>query len=134
LCGRSRHEVLDESHTAADDALTRTCQMWKQAMLDRVVFGRVRRRVGDSNLHAYLLHDLGEVLLEQIWACAIAPASIAQEPKRIGLAIAGASVVVPPLAEAVTGQLTRVMAGAQGDIPMILPQIVNTVRDDAAVG
>jgi hypothetical protein len=73
LCGRFRHQVLDESHTAEDDALTRACQMRKQTMLDRVVFGRVRWIVGDPDLHAYLLHDLCEVLFEQISACAIAP-------------------------------------------------------------
>lgn len=134
LCGRFGPQVLDEPHTAEDDALAHACEMRKQAMLDRVVFGRIRRIVCDADRHAYLLHDLCQVLFEQIGACAIAPTSIAQEQERIGLSIDGASVVMPPLASAITGKCTRVMARAQSDIAMILPQIVNSVGNDDPFG
>ena len=44
--------------TGENDALTGTCQVRKQAMLDRIVLRRVRWIVRDPHLRARVLHQL----------------------------------------------------------------------------
>jgi len=76
---RFRHQVFDQLHAAEHNALTRACQVGKQAMLNRVVLGRVRRVVRDSHRHTDVLHDLRKVRFKQVRACAMAPASVTEQ-------------------------------------------------------
>ena len=78
--------------------------------------------------------ELFEVGFEQIGARAVAPAPIAQEQQRIGIRIEGLPVGLPPLAEAVTGEFTGIMARPQGDIALIPLHIINAMRDDDPLG
>jgi hypothetical protein len=109
---RVRHQLFDQLHAGANNALTRTCQVGKHAMCNRVVLGRVRRLVRASQFHTDVLHDLFEVRFAQVRACAIAPAPVTEPPQRISLDVSRLAIRLPPLADAITGACTGVMAGA----------------------
>ena len=86
------------------------------------------------DLYADLLDELFEVGFEQIRPCAIAPTSITQEQQRIGIRIQGLPVGLPPLAEAITGEFTGIMARPQCYIAVIPLQIIKAMWNDDPLG
>ena len=103
--------------------------MGKQALLKRVVRRRVRRIRRDPHLPASFLGERFEVRFEPGGTCSITAAPIAQEQQRGRLRGVMPTVGVPPLAKAVTGQLTGVVTRAQVDRAASLLEVISAVRD-----
>lgn len=78
FCGRGCHEVSEELDTRKNHPLTRTGQVRKQAVLNRIVLGGVGRIVRDPDFDAQGLRQLLQVLFEQIGVGAVPPAPITQ--------------------------------------------------------
>ena len=77
--GRFLHQFFHYFHTAEDNALTGTLQMWKQAMLNGIVLRRVGWLMRHTSLQASLLRQPFEFRFEEVGACTIASTPITQE-------------------------------------------------------
>ena len=73
------HQVLDPCQTTENRTSTSPCYMRKQAMVNRVVLGGVRRVVSDADFDADLIGQVLQVGLEEIMPSVVATASIAQD-------------------------------------------------------
>src|SRR2546425_6092440 len=72
--------------------------------------------------------------LEEILVGSVAAATVAQPQDRGGLGITSFANTVPIPAKALTGKLARVVRQATVDRPTVAHPIVNTVRNEHAVG
>jgi hypothetical protein len=130
LCGRFLHQLFHHVDTGADNTLTGTLPMGKQAMLH----GIVRRRVGWIMRHPYfqasLLRKSFEFRFEEVGACTRASTPSTPEQERAGVRIVCLTLCMPPLTPAVTRKFTGIGACPPVDRPMILLQIIKAMWDD----
>ena len=63
-CVRLLHKLFDQINVGEDYTLTGPCDVWKQAMFDRVVFGGIGRIMSNSYLDANLVDQSLQVFLE----------------------------------------------------------------------
>ena len=134
LCVGLLHEFFHQFHTGENDTLTGTGDMWEETMLNGIILGGVRWIMGYANFHSHLISQLLQILLEQVVPGTIAATTVTQNQDRSGMRVVVASISVPPVAEAVTGKLTGVMACAKLDVAHVALQVVECVGDDATLG
>ena len=129
-----RHQFLDQRHTGENDALTSSGDVREEAVFDGVVFGTVGWIVGNANFNPNFIGQRLQVLLEQVVTGTVATAAIAQDQNGGGVGVEFATVGIPPVAKAITSELTGVMAGTQLDVAHIELQVVEAVGDDDPLG
>src|SRR5919106_4278866 len=69
-------------------------------------------------------------MLKDMVARIVASSAITQHQDRCRLGIVTTAIVIPPVAETVTGKFTGIMADSQLNIADIESQIIEAVRDD----
>src|SRR5438067_2367930 len=108
--------------------------MGKQAMLNRVVLGGVRRITGHANFQPQPMGETLETLLEHKLRGAIAAAAIAEQQQRVRPGIRRVACGGPPLTNAVAGKLAGVVADAEVDVAAVAFEVIQAVRNDVAAG
>ena len=98
-------------------------------MLDLVPLGGAGREVAACDLQAGFLRQLCDPGLPGPVPPAVAPAGVAadQQPPRAGIGILPGQV--PPAADGLHRERSRVVVGAHVDEPGIRPDVINPVRD-----
>jgi hypothetical protein len=108
--------------------------MRKETTLNQIILRTIARVVSHANFHTKLVGQLLQIVLEEILLGSVAAATVAQPQDRCCLGITPFANAVPLPAKALTGQLARVVRQAKVDLPTVAHPIVNTVRNEHAVG
>ena len=108
--------------------------MGKEPMFNGVVFGQIGRVVCDPNFTPNFIHQTLEVALEEVLARVVAAAPVTQDQDRSRLRVVELPLVVPPIAEAITGKFAGILANAEVEITRVPAKVVDRVRNDDAVG
>ena len=115
-------------------ALARSRDMRKETTLNQMVLRTRARVVRHANFHPNLVGQQLQIMLEDIGVRGIAAAAIAQPEDRRRLGITPLAHAVPRPAKTVTRKLAGVVRQADVDLPTVADSIVNTVRNQHAVG
>ena len=102
-------------------------------MFNRVVLGGIGWIMGNANLNAQVIRQLLEVLLKDVIPGAITPTPIAQEQNGRCLWIVNLTMVCPPMVNRITGKLSGVPASPNLDIPFVLLEVIQPMRDSYSV-
>ena len=127
---RFLHQLLDQFDSGEHDALAGARDMRKQAMFNGVELGAVGRIMGYADFHADLVGEGLQVSLEQEMPGIVTAAAITLDQDRGGTGEVRLSIVVPPMAQAITHKFAGVVAGADLNVPDILFFVMQTMRDD----
>jgi len=106
--------------------------MWKQVVFDGIVLGCVGRIVRDADFDANLIGESLQVLLEDVVTAAVAAPTVAKHQDRGCVRIVETCLVVPPVTDAVTSELTGIVTGTQIDVASVTLHIIDAVGDDDA--
>ena len=121
------HQFLDQRHTGENDALTSPGDVWEETVFDGIVLGTVGWIVSNAYFNPDFIGQRLQVLLEQVVTGTVATAAIAQDKNGGGVGVKLAAVGIPPVAKAITGEFTGVMAVAQVDVAHIELQVIEAV-------
>ena len=124
------HQFFDQFDRGENDPLAGAGHMREKAMFNRVVFGTVRRIMGDTNFDADFVGQVLEVDFEDLMPGTVTAAPVTEDQNGGGLRIEFAAISGPPVTKAITGELTGVVAGSDLDIAYIEVQIVQTMGNN----
>ncbi len=93
--------------------LTGAADMREKAAFDRVVFRAVAGIVSHADLDSDVVHQALQILFEKVLVGRVAAAAVAQPQDRRGFRVRLPAELIPVPAEAVAGELRRVVAQAQ---------------------
>ena len=99
-------------------------------MFDGIVLGTIRRIVRHTDFQADAVGKPFQMILEHVTIGSVASAAVAQQEHASRLGISGLTIPLPPEAETVTGEPTRVVAESQIQMALIAFDVVETMRID----
>ena len=99
----------DDVECAKHHAGPGACDMRKKAVFNRVVLRAMRRIMRYTNRNVDPVDQSLQVFLENVMTTVIASSAVAQQQNRLGVGVRPLAVPLPPHAEAVASELTRVV-------------------------
>jgi hypothetical protein len=112
--------------------LARTRHVREETVFNGIVLRTMRRIVSYTDFQADAVGKTFEMLLEDIAIRSIAAAAVAEQKHASRVGITGPAVLLPPEAETVAGEPTRVVAESQIQVAEIALDVVEAVRIDHA--
>ncbi len=82
-------------------------------MLNRIEFGAIEWVVGDTDFDTLLIHQLLQIFFEDVVQGTVGATPITQAQDRSGGGKSHSPIIQPPIANAVTGKLTGILARSQ---------------------
>jgi|GEM_PF-6440923 len=107
--------------------------MGKQTTLNRVVFQTVRWIVSDSDLHADLIAQLLQIVLEDVLACGIAATTVVRQQDRRGVGITLLADSIPKPFETVARELGGIVKQPEIDMPKVEFAVIDAMRNHHSV-
>jgi hypothetical protein len=126
-------ELFGDLDGVKDDALAGPGDVREDLMFDRIVLRAVGRIVGHAQFQLQTVGQPLQVFLEQVLRGAVAATAVAQDQQALCRRMGGATVLFPPLGDAVAAEFSRVVAGVQVDVGVLLGQVVDAVRNQFSV-
>lgn len=106
----------------------------EKPVFDWVVLGAIGRVVHHDNPHTDSVGEGDEVLFDDVVGAGIGSAAVAKDDEHFGIGIEGLEMLVPAGFDIVAYKLGGVVAGADGEIPGVIGDVVDSVRDNCPVG
>ena len=133
--GGAAQVLQDVLHAVEHQARPMLGHLAEQPVLDRVVFRGAGRIVQDRDLEA---ERAGEFLLQEVFPgprpAAVAAAGVGENHQLGGIGITHPALGLPPLGNALGGELRRVVRAADAEAASVGMQIVDAIRHRQAVG
>ena len=124
------NEVDDHGSAFQGSTAPVLTDMAEHPMFDLVPFAGARREMTDMNGHIELLSQLLDFDFPEAHATAIAAAAIGGDQQFHGLGVESYSHPLPPAANSRHGKLCGIMVNPDTYPPLIVRQVVNTIRDN----
>ena len=88
--------------------------------------------MGNANLNSQVIRQVLEVLLKDVISRTITPTPIAQQQNGRRLWIVNLTMMGPPMVDRITGKLSGVPTGPNLDIPFVVLEVIQPMRDGYA--
>ena len=114
-------------------ALAGACDVWKKSMFDGIVLGAIWRVMRYADRQSQSGCEALQSFLEDVMVTGIAASAVAKYQQFFGFRILMSAMLIPPVGNAITEEVARIVAHVQVNVPFVYGQVIDAVRNHLAL-